>query len=208
MAEDTIQNQEVKIDNIIDGKILTNEELTNIYNNTSIEKLKRLNSTNTNPPTYTPQSFQEQFYMQTGGLLWVYINGGWVNVNNPIANLATGSDSRTIASGAGDQKITCGFRPKLIKITAQAKAATSDNNGDSVGTSSAVGTYNCLYRYYYTTSSVWVNDSRTDYIISVFPAGTGTGIARASLTSIDNDGFTLNWVSVGVECKFIWEVIG
>ena len=47
---------------------------------TFLDKFRALTQENTNAPTYTPKSFQEQFYFQKGNILWIYMSGTWVTL--------------------------------------------------------------------------------------------------------------------------------
>lgn len=68
---------ELKPEKIIDSQLLSSEDIKKISDETFLTKLKRITPVNTNDPTHTPQSFQEQFYFQAGGNLWVYMSGVW-----------------------------------------------------------------------------------------------------------------------------------
>ena len=156
-----------------------------------------------NDPAYTPKRFKEQFHFKDDGSLWININNNWVKFG---VSTASGMASRA-SSSTGAQKISCGFRPKIIKITAQSIASGTDNNGTSTATGDA-NSINNLFRWHYTTGNVWVTNSRNDYIIYVVPEGTGDRVSSATLQSIDDDSFTLNWTYAGVLCRFIWEAYG
>lgn len=52
-----------------------------ISDTTPLIKLNKLTVENTNVPTHTPASFQDQFYFQSGNILWVYMSGTWVKIN-------------------------------------------------------------------------------------------------------------------------------
>lgn len=103
------------------------------------------------------------------------------------AEVTTYTTRATRAVGTtGTQKITCGFRPKAININAIVEGTKTASWGvvDSSGNS-------------------YCNKQRGDTsIINTIITGVslqidGTNSFSASIASIDNDGFTLNWTAVG-----------
>lgn len=65
-----------------ESNLLSPKELETIDDKTVIDKLRRILPVNTNDPTANPQSFQGQFYLQTGGILWMYMGNTWTKVGS------------------------------------------------------------------------------------------------------------------------------
>jgi len=166
-----------------------------VIDTTPLIKLQKLTTQNTNAPTHTPSSFQEQFYFQTGGILWVYMSGTWVQTgggqfkNGQVAVPSSGNS--TVITGIG-------FRPKLIKATA------TYNNATSLGTMS-VGSYDgTTHKYNYVSGAL--SGSGVDFLIYMWD-GTNTA-TRCTVSALSDDGFTIASPNNSVATTITYECFG
>jgi len=203
--KDKIQNVQLPVDN----KILSTEEMQGLDNATIFDKLRRLNLKNTNAPTHTPQSFQEQFYLQDGGFLWVYMNGTWVKINpTPATQIAVGYGASPTSNGT--QAITgVGFTPKLILVYAN-KVDDPDQytiSSHSRGHASTTADPYCLIYFYRAGAINKDMQSASAHLVDLIGTD-GARKAVADLDSIDADGFTFDWTTTTIACDYMWECIG
>jgi len=152
-------------------------------------------------PTKAPTRFDQQFQIYNGSL-YVYDrnNKTWLTVG---ANYACGNAGDPTGGATGNQVFTgLGFKPKMIK----AMCTTGVNNG---GMSWGVFTENDGHheQIQYFDGSNWVRLGSAAYIISAINSG-GTQLSRASVGSLDSDGFTLNWAFNQTIAFFNWEAFG
>ena len=106
------------------------------------------------------------------------------------AKKVSGFASRTSAQGIGQQAVTgIGFKPSFIRITAYNPNA----NGSISHGAGNVASQPCVERYFDGTN--W-QSYLSGYILYVRNSG-GSQIQYASLLSLDDDGFTLNWGTFG-----------
>lgn len=104
------------------------------------------------------------------------------------ASVFVGSLTRAAATASGSQAITgVGFRPKVIYFNGLKDGTTN------VGTSGwGNGTVNTTM---YVSDALGTSDIHSDVIWIQTSTGNGH---NASITSLDSDGFTLNWSKLGV----------
>ena len=151
-------------------------------------------------PSETPKNYLEQIQLYNDDLyLFVDKDTRWKPIG--VSKCATGRTSRSTGEGTGTQKISIGFRPKLIKITA---VGDGNNSGMSWGTYTLSASNGCLAKNYDGTN--WISNSYS-YIIYVWNSG-GTSNGQASISSIDDTSFTLNWTQMAMTTNFIWEAYG
>lgn len=127
-------------------------------------------------------------------------NHDGLNTKSMDAKYINGSGTR---STTGDEQFICGFRPRLIKITAIDD--TARNGGTSWGSAISETTNKCLY----TTHSAlgFIGNLSTAYILWVNEDNTSDRI-RAVVSKIDNSSFTLTWSDANIQCSYVWEAFG
>lgn len=127
--------------------------------------------------------------------------------------IIVGTASRVVS--AGTQAITgIGGRPQSIKITAQ--RTHSGYTGWSSGIATSVNNERCVFWYSNDDNRAGSDNSETSGIdtthiirCSYNESGGGEQAMKATINSIDSDGFTLNWdTAAGTgDTSFIYEVL-
>ena len=168
--------------NVIPVKYLTSTELTTYLSGDAIDGEMFSNFDGSSYKTY------------------LRINNTWQTIGGG-GSVAKGTDQAP--NTATTQTITCGFTPKLIKITANVSSGTSYNLCIGSATSTSDESCNVIYKY----AATILTDNVAGYIIATFDA-TGSGTSAASISNISSTGFTLSWLDVTVRPFFTWEVIG
>lgn len=196
------QTKEIKQDGVdTSDNILSNQELTDINNKTQLDKLRFLTVTNSGVPTYTPQSFQEQFYFQDTGAFWVYMGDSWVAVSG---GTLTKVGTTTSPSSNGTQVITVGFRPKLIRILASVN--TTGTHAQSFGTATNTTDDQATCIFHYSTNTYMSTDFST--VIVDVRDETNTSVAYGHISDIDSTTFTIDWSTTTKVASLQWEAIG
>jgi hypothetical protein len=173
-----------------------------VTDTTPIIKLRKLTQSNTDAPTHTPKGFQDQFYFQ-GSTLWVYMSGTWVQVGG--SNVYIGNDTAPASNILVEY--TCGFKPKLVMITAvfnNNSTYNSSSNGEATATN--VGQCSLNYR---TTSygGGFANLYSTSWVLEIRDTSDSTG-SCAKLDSFTDTGFKLQWYNTTVRPTILYKAIG
>lgn len=163
-------------------------EIDTDYNNFKLPIIARDDT-----PTYNPKTFKEQFYIKDDSSLYVNNNGTWFSLGG--GSFASGYGH---ATSGEDMVVTCGFTPKVIKMTTY--NATSGSSRYSIGQWSSAGQH-CIF-----LATSWTNLS--GYIAYVMDSsGIQTNGGQISATS--STGFTISWVDyVSGVTDFLWEAYG
>lgn len=107
----------------------------------------------------------------------------------------------------GHQTITCGFRPRFVKITSGISMA--DSNGLCIGAYDGVK-HKCILTYGDLPNYGWQQNENC--IIFLYYPGGGAFINYAAISSIDDNGFVLEWshsgTLPGTEIRMLIEALG
>lgn len=111
-------------------------------------------------------------------------------------------------TSTGSQAITgLGFQPKLIIFFPSGLTADGSGSGLLLGWGAANGSQNIavsyISRHGISPTSVRQVGSSTRCIIIADPAGGTSAVAIANFTSLDADGFTINWATVDATARII-----
>ena len=181
--------------------VSTSDPIDATIQQTFLDKFRALTQENTNVPTYTPKSFQEQFYFQVGDILWVYMSGTWVQVGG--GGIQTKNGSGTSPASPGTQQITCGFQPKFIRMILGSNIATSHCIciGSTDGT-----TEQSISKYAYGTNTY--DSIEFSSVIANVYKNDGSSYVYANISSITSTGFVINWQTTGIQVTYQYEIYG
>lgn len=171
-----------------------NKEDEQTWLKTEVLKILKVKQASTATPTYIPISFIDQIAF-SGKSLYANIDSTWYEVSG--GRYFAGTDTR---STTGDKTLTCGFTPKMIKITAFSNA---QNAGLSLGVWTSDSGNDCMTRYRDTN---WINTLQ-EKIIAV-PADGGTNETRATITATSSTGATLTFSAAPTAISYIYEIYG
>ena len=153
-------------------------------------------------PVDKPENFRDMFRLYNG-YLYIYISGTWTkiakssDVGTSTLQVARGTGSRGTGDGTGDQAITgVGFTPTLVRISAMGDSVymgQSEGSGDGSG-------YGCVQNADGIAGKTNAN--------IIFVMKDASDESKATLKSLDSDGFTLTWAEVSVDCNFSYECFG
>jgi len=133
------------------------------------------------------------------------VNSHVVDYNNLFniasgGNFYVGSGSRDNSDGTGDEAVTgVGFTPKAVLVVAASSA--NANCGMSIGFSDG-STDGCVRNYY---SSGWLHIVLAN-IIAVYDEGGDQ--TTATVSSLDTDGFTMNFSSMDEDISYRYLCFG
>ena len=133
---------------------------------------------------------------------WRFDGDGSAEFNTGGGSFASGYATRTTGSGSGEETITIGFAPKLIKITAIGDATT---DGQSWGQWNSDGD-NCLYSYL-DGSNITKRDNQAGLILFVWDAGKSS-VSSAEISSTTSTSFVIDWLAVNHTVLYLWEAFG
>jgi hypothetical protein len=102
----------------------------------------------------------------------------------------TGQTTRDLTTASGSQAITgVGFKPRYVHIIANVPANAMASIGMDDG-----ATASCIFNDHNAAANIWNRSTA----LSVFLRATSTPAQQtASISSMDSDGFTLNWTKTG-----------
>lgn len=130
--------------------------------------------------------------------IYTMLDGTWVSYSSDSSGSKVGSLVRTAATGTGTLAITgVGFTPSSVEIYAYAAGAVNYSN--SLGWASSPTNRTVAERY---DNSGWTHSISSSLIVNVRGGGNTTA---ADLDSMDSDGFTLDFTTMGVTCALQWK---
>ena len=128
------------------------------------------------------------------------------NIEGEVGSKAmTGFETRASSAGTGTQVVTgVGFKPKVVII--KAILENTDNGASSYGVGKASDNMNVIYSFI--SAALNPRHARSSSLIIFIGDTDLANKSRASLVSLDSNGFTLNWTTMDVNAAFIWTAIG
>lgn len=203
--EQTIEGEDVSLET--DKDILVNDKEEPVTEGppeqaNSIRGISGFVEVLTSAPTHAPKGLYDQMKIYDGALyIYDYVNQSWISAN---AKMAAGYETRASSAGTGTVTITCGFRPRLIKINAFC-SLPGGWTGWSVGHATSDSDSMCLgYAY---SGTVWESLYSSSKIIFVWNNGE-TLNTQAEVSAISATGFTLNFTAMGVDVRYSYEAFG
>jgi hypothetical protein len=117
-----------------------------------------------------------------------------------------GSGNRTTTEGTGSESVTgVGFKPKAIIFLAWLGGV--DKSGWSACFADGTN-YAGMVHYYFTDTSNYRHQTVGSQLCLARSGASYDDTGEATLTSFDNDGFTVNWTDVDVTTYYAYLLIG
>jgi hypothetical protein len=155
-------------------------------------------------PTYIPRKLSDSLKIFNGILnFWDKKNSLWKQAGGQSLNVAIGDG--TSPATAQTTTITCGFRPKLIRIKAFLDSPTAHAFCICEATTTSNGRGIKVYRP--NSTNTYMSTYSVSGIVDLIDQTTGSSVVYAVISNISDTGFTIDWQNTTLQCVYQWETL-